>query len=262
MMTVTGPAIPLYFWNDIPNFGDQLSAAVVAWVTARPVVRVAATHRGKLIAVGSVLDQALDGDVVWGTGVPPMCYDAYYARPGRLAFLKLRRRVPRIRVLAVRGPFTRDVLLANAVDCPPLFGDPALILPHFFDPPRKKRHAVALVPHLEDIGRYRDCGVPTIDVRQDWQRVVSEIVACERIISTSLHGLIVAEAYGIPAVWLRETCSHGFVKFVDYYLGTGRAIDPRYTLADALACEAAPPPPFDCGCLIAALRDAPALPAV
>lgn len=34
-------------------------------------------------------------------------------------------------------------------------------------------------------------------------------------------------------------CSHGFVKFVDSYLGTGRAIDPRYTLADALACEAA-----------------------
>ncbi|QNM95045.1 polysaccharide pyruvyl transferase family protein [Chitinimonas koreensis] len=259
-MSVSESALPLYYWNDVSNFGDQLSAAVVAWVTGRPVVRAAADRRGKLLAVGSVLDKGLDGDVVWGTGVHPHFYDAYYAKPGKLAFLKPRMRVPELRVLAVRGPFTRDVLLANGIDCPPLFGDPALILPWFFSPPRETRHRVGLVPHYKDLERYRDCGFPVIDVRQDWQTVVSEIAACERIVSTSLHGLIVAEAYGIPAVWLRESGSEGFVKFADYYLGTGRAVDPRYSLADALACEVEEPPPFDCTRLIAALREAPSLP--
>jgi hypothetical protein len=54
--------------------------------------------------------------------------------------------------------------------------------------------------------------------------VVEAITACHAILSSSLHGLIVAEAYGVPAAWMTITdkVKGGGFKFCDYYLATGR----------------------------------------
>ena len=43
-----------------------------------------------------------------------------------------------------------------------------------------------------------------------------------RHISSSLHGIVVAEAYGIPARYLRVTENEYIIKYQDYYLGTNR----------------------------------------
>ena len=56
------------------------------------------------------------------------------------------------------------------------------------------------------------------------QNVIQSICLCKKIISSSLHGIIVAESYGIPATWLEISGmveGYGF-KFYDYYLGSGR----------------------------------------
>ena len=55
------------------------------------------------------------------------------------------------------------------------------------------------------------------------------MTACAYIVSSSLHGICVAEAYGIPAVWVRlaDNIVGGEFKFRDYYASTGRDMHPQ-----------------------------------
>lgn len=51
-----------------------------------------------------------------------------------------------------------------------------------------------------------------------------EIVNSQFVISSSLHGVIIAEVYGIPAVLLVNKSDEAWFKYDDYYLGTGREV--------------------------------------
>ena len=52
---------------------------------------------------------------------------------------------------------------------------------------------------------------------------IRAILDSELVISTSLHGLVLADAYGIPARMLRITENEPLFKYQDYYEGTGRS---------------------------------------
>ena len=87
------------------------------------------------------------------------------------------------------------------------------------------KHEVGIVPHYVDYKHVEPvAGVPIIDVRMNWQKTIDYITNCETIVSSCLHGIIIAEAYGIPAVWVKVTDKviGGSFKFDDYYLSTGR----------------------------------------
>ena len=72
----------------------------------------------------------------------------------------------------------------------------------------------------------------------DAHAVVREIASCAHVISQSLHGLITADAYGIPNTWLDPMGIHGaaMLKFHDYAAGIGRALG---TPIEPLQIEAA-----------------------
>ncbi|MEC5397494.1 polysaccharide pyruvyl transferase family protein [Uliginosibacterium sp. H1] len=248
--------VPLYFWNRVRNFGDELSAAVVEWVTGLPVQHVSETTQGKLLAVGSILQMAKEGDVVWGTGVHPGFYHRYFIKPDRWSRFRDNGRMvlPRLKVLATRGPITRDLIIASGQDCPEIYGDPGLLTPLFYQPRVGRSHRVGLIPHFRDHAKHAASAHHVIDVQRSWQEVVDEICSCERVVSTSLHGVILAEAYGIPAIWLRETEGEGFLKYNDYYAGTGRAPRAAYSVEEALDMAALPPPQYDRDALVGALR--------
>ena len=67
-----------------------------------------------------------------------------------------------------------------------------------------------------------------IDVQNEPETVLKEISECENIISTGLHGLIIADSYGIPNCWceISDKILGNNFKFHDYFssFGTDREV--------------------------------------
>lgn len=177
--------------------------------------------------VGSIFHHITRDDVaaVWGSGI----IDA------NTAF-----RRPRA-IHAVRGPLTQQRCRKLGIDCPDAYGDPALLMPRLFKPSPRQASDIALVPHFVDFAlctRLFDgySGVRIIDVCRDPETVIADICACRHIAASSLHGLIIAHAYGLPAIRLvmSSNMRGDGTKFADYALSLGR--DFRLT---TLPCQSA-----------------------
>jgi len=59
---------------------------------------------------------------------------------------------------------------------------------------------------------------------EKWTDFIDEICSCDFVISSSLHGLIIAEAYGIPSQWVEfGTYVDGWeFKYYDFYESIGK----------------------------------------
>ncbi len=129
------------------------------------------------------------------------------------------------KILALRGPLTAKLLRWKG----DVFGDPAMLLPMMHLPPAPlKQFKVGYIPHYVDMLHpyfvQRPAGSVLIDVHWGLTQFVAAIRMCDAVVSSSLHGIIIAEAYGIPAAWAKvspRVKGDGF-KFRDYYEGTGR----------------------------------------
>ena len=206
------------FWCRVPsraNFGDALTPWLIRRIAgADPVFIHPRDPRPKHIAVGSIIAYAAPGDIVWGAGI--------LAATDRIH--------PRARLLAVRGPLTRARALACGADCPDIYGDPALLLPRYHRPSVRQREGVGLVAHFSDRPRLGDVWwntetVRPIDIQGGVEAVIDQIAASRFVASSSLHGLVVSHAYGVPAVWIkfRDLPSGDDSKFRDYYLSLSEA---------------------------------------
>jgi len=200
--------------NTQQNYGDALSPYIVCRLLSKQHSLVC-NKKGdvNLFAIGSWLHYCTDGAHVWGTGLrtnPPQEQDACHDYKD-------------LNVHAVRGPLTRDFLLSRGIECPEVYGDPALLLPRYFqrEPIEELKNTIAVVSHCSQIGQQFE-GYPVISPLDDVEQVTHKILSCRAIISSSLHGLIVADAYGVPNVWLRSELAEGYLKFLDYFASQGR----------------------------------------
>lgn len=217
--------LPLYYFQHprFVNFGDYLSFLIVERIVGEEVRVVKGSknfNEKKLLAIGSVLYFAREGDVVWGSGV----------KGNRLAD---NYKFKNLDVRAVRGPLTRQFLIDEFnINCPEIYGDPALLMPYFFPEYKRSKNPsipYLIVSHYNDISFFPKLGDEAIVYANDpWEEIIEKILEAELVISTSMHGIIVAEAFGIPARMLRVRESEPLYKFADYYLGTGR---PDFTYA-------------------------------
>jgi len=202
------------FWHDSKtNFGDWLSPALCEILSGRPVVHAKPT-KCDLIAVGSVLHRAKHGRFrrrihVWGSG-----------------FLEDRGEIRSYHYYhAVRGHQTANLLKSQEIGA---FGDPGLLCDILLPKHEQmgKECLVGIVPHYKDQGdtkvqRFGDKtpNVRTIDVLSPREDFLRQVVTCEFVLSSSLHGLITADAFGIPNAWIKlsdRVRGHDF-KFHDYY---------------------------------------------
>ena len=204
------------------------------------------TDDNKIVAIGSLLsyDVIHSKSIVWGTGTLtrravrkyPRLFPLNRSLP--IIFNRLvHNRPPQSTILAVRGPITRQLLQDQNISCPEVYGDPAIVLPRYYKPEISNKHIVGLIlhhsqEHLLDNIDLTSLGIHLISIKRcnekEIEQFINEVNSCEKILSSSLHGLIVAQAYNIPAQWiqLRGSPIHSDEshKFYDYFLGANQRI--------------------------------------
>ncbi len=206
------------FWfkdKSTSNFGDLVTPYLIKKMTGEaPLLCNRFCLAEYYIMTGSVIEHANRNAIIWGTGM--IRRNQKIKRPKKIH--------------AVRGPITRKRLIELGYECPEVYGDPALLLPKFYRPEINKKYEIGVIPHFIDYKRVKDRiqsdKVLVIDLLNSVENVVDQILSCQKTLSSSLHGIIVSQAYDIPSVWVRfsNELSGDDTKFRDYFLSVG--IDP------------------------------------
>lgn len=220
---ISGWLYPVKFKFPHNNFGDDINVPLIEEISGRHVsilYNMLFCKREHLLPIGSIIEGYCNKySIIWGSG-------ALYGKEPL-------KELPR-KVCAVRGKYTRDYLMQQGIECPEIYGDPALLLPMIYAPMCQKKYKLGIVahysnfeqPHVQEFSK-RHPEVRFIKMRgyESWKSVIDEFCSCEMIASDSLHGLIVSDAYKIPNVWVQLSSKGllgGFFKFKDYFSGVGR----------------------------------------
>lgn len=184
------------------NVGDNMNHYLINKISGKTPVFESDRRKHHYICCGSILGEAMPETPVWGAG---FFYDHQI----------LHFDIP---IHSVRGELTRAQVKKDCV-----VGDPALVLPLFYNPQIKIKHYVGVIPYWSNMQRVLDmnpeCHI--IDPMQSVEDFVDDILSCENIFSESLHGLIVSDAYGVPNKWVTfGGDTGGDFKYMDYYSTT------------------------------------------
>lgn len=219
------------------NWGDDLNVFLLEKITNKKVLPVKTILLGaflkRYMVIGSLVPTFVTRNtVIWGSGV----YDLNLPM----------KNIPR-NVLSVRGPLTREYLCKHNVYCPKTYGDPALLLPKYYTPRKLVKKKIGLIPHHRDYDLtslnlnvfMNDEDIRLIDVahyNENFYSIIDEICSCEIILSSSLHGLIVADAYSVKNFFCEFEYHHpNHDKYLDYYLSVGRKFQKPMLLTEALS---------------------------
>lgn len=211
------------------NWGDDINYFFLKEIVMGPIDmfdKYSLAFRLRLrnyLVIGSTIDLLCkESTEVWGAGIIDGTKN-----------LKIKPR----KVYAVRGPLTRKLLIKQGVECPEIYGDPAMLVARYYKPHVDKKYKYGFISHVSNIDRVKSFrfGEKPILEREDtlvidlskydrWTDIPDQICSCENIISASLHGLIMAEAYKIPNVWVEfgKPLLGGHFKFHDFFCSIGR----------------------------------------
>ena len=197
-------------WMISDNFGDRLTPWLIENIRGERPTWVSQTFDAEYyVASGSILNLANEHAKVWGAGLASFNDNVN----------------DRAQIYAVRGPLTRAKALASRAKCPAVYGDPAILLPMFLPKKIEKIHDIGLIPHYVDQFRVfsRYPGVMKLNVFDPIEIFIDQVKSCRRIVSSALHGIIVAHAFGIPAAWVRWGDSIGgdSMKYFDHFAAVG-----------------------------------------
>lgn len=223
--------------RNVKNFGDALNPILISALSGKKVISYNKifnlANKTVYSVIGSVLDKKhIKSFEVWGSG--------FISNEGKF-------RTPPVKIHAIRGPLTRELVLKQGLPCPKVYGDPALLLPIIYQPQVSKKYKVGLIPHYVDkenefikhFQKQYHHEVIIIDIEDDIYNVVDAINACEVIASSSLHGIIVSDAYGVPSCWIKlsDNIRGGEFKFLDYFMSVQRVHHHPYEINQHFSME-------------------------
>lgn len=209
--------IKAYWWAARPNFGDGLAPLLLKRFAGIDTEWETISH-SQVASIGSILEH-----------IPPL-WDGYILGSGRMyPDSHLHLYGSDLTVLALRGPLSKK---AYHGDC--ALGDPGLLADELL-PAQDRIYDLGIVPHWSDVELHQDprfvghtWSTLVINPSDDPLKVVGQIGQCKKIVSSSLHGLIVADAYGIPRRFeYTEQFDRegGLYKFEDYSASIGLTIE-------------------------------------
>lgn len=223
-------------WSHSTNFGDGLNYFLVQYLSEKIVIhsRFIKFFHEEIIynVVGSILQWAKKNSIIWGAG--------FISSDSQLITKDLT-------IFAVRGKLSVEILNRNNINTANIaIGDPALLLPYIYDPKIEKKYKVGILPHYVDKNHpwvlknsSTDTIVIDIECGPNWKNFIDQILSCEIIVSSSLHGLIVADAYGLPTTWVsfsNQIQGKGF-KFQDYYSSIGEIDQDCLEISDETSLD-------------------------
>lgn len=228
------------------NWGDDVSIIIARLISTDKLFiplsySFSKEKKENILCIGSIVTWLTNSrSIIWGSGV---------LKPEAILNDKPKK------VYAVRGPLTREYLIRNGVKCPEIYGDPAMLFPLYYTPNRIKRYKIGIIPHfrdqnnpiLKEITKIASLSILVIDVRdtKNWRSFIDYINSCDIILSSSLHGIIIADSYRIPNVWIElfEGESKRF-PFRDYFMSVNKDIQEPHIIDSRnsfhAACEFAP----------------------
>ena len=210
--------LQLHWWKAEPNFGDAIDPLIVGHLSGCKVEHQG-PRKADMFAIGSMLQVVKRAHkeprdkgkvVVWGTGLlnPVFGHD----------FLD------HVDLALVRGPITAALLKRELTQ----FGDPGLLINDVLPFEGAQQDSIDIVPHLSlmedpDLLAFAesDPAYVLIDPRGDAAEVCLQIASCAHVYASSLHGLIVADAYGVTNTWITPT-GQSWLKYLDYAASIGR----------------------------------------
>jgi hypothetical protein len=225
--------IKSYWWTRVPNFGDGLSPLLLSRFS-NLTPEWSPVEEASIVSIGSILEH-----------IPPN-WGGFILGSGKLRETSILKFSPKdVKILSLRGP-----LSAKGIPGDYPLGDPGVLANELVGP-QEKLWDLGIVPHWQDdeladrflklIPSKFSCRV--ISPSSDPLTVVREIGACKRIVTSSLHGMIVADSFGgIPR--RVESCDKmnvdgGLFKFKDYSASIktefeiGKMIEPsRFRVED------------------------------
>ena len=223
-------SVPLYAWTGNINFGDIL---IFDWLESEGInYHLSTLTQCKLITVGSILHNFLmckknvgsnKKMYVWGSGFISDNPEELTRLIGPFVW-KFNRN---IEFCALRGRLTQEMvqtILNRKLTI--ALGDPGLLVKRLYTKEVQKKYDVGIILHWKESVEMirkrislRKYSYTFINPAADPELVVRKIKECRCIISSSLHGLIMADAFNIPSrhMIVSDKVEGGTFKFRDYY---------------------------------------------
>jgi len=245
------------------NFGDALNPLIFERVLGVPV-HYAKKRRAELCGIGSILDGLVASPAILNmltrACLPPIhVFSSGFTFPSQKPEA---RPIRKMVVHAVRGKRTRQQLIdlgVLAAEQPVAYGDAGLFAPFLLTRDVPKKYFCGVIPHVAE----KDCaevgalakaihGSVVIDFEQPPLKVLEQMAACEVIVSSAMHGLIVADALGTPNIWMKvsDRIIGGRHKFDDYYSAYADYTKEPIAVYDVARSFS------QCSCPVAATREA------
>ncbi len=181
----------LVAFHETRNFGDMLSKPILDKLLNKNLeVTNSVPFDPHYLGIGSIAGHSNKYSIVIGSGIGSVKQNLN----------------EQATYVAVRGPYTACKVFKRKENI--IQGDPAFLLSYFYPQffLKSKEHKVSIVPHYVDYELAKELypNHNIIDViNDDPFKVLQKICQSEYIISSSLHGLIAAQSYGIPCSWVR-----------------------------------------------------------
>lgn len=203
------------------NWGDTINQVLCEEISGKVVRKISYKNHDNSVfryyCCGSILAwNKIENCEFWGSGL----------LHGTTRFSVAPRKIH-----AVRGPLSREAVMEQGIECPEVYGDPALLYPRIYNPQVEKKYKYGIIPHYVDkrspwLRQFKNNpDVKIINILDHTiNKMVDEVKSCEVILSSSLHGIVCGDAYGIPSYYIKlseKVAGKGF-KFRDYFLSVKR----------------------------------------